>query len=185
MTPRSAQPAPVGSWDDDRRRSDAVGVRVPDSAAARAAHDLIGHHADAMLYGHSARSYLFAVLLGRAERATWDEEALYVGCILHDIGLTAAFNDAVTDFEQTSAHTAADLTRQFDWPPARRDNVGRSIVMHMARDVAAGESMETRLLDAGVSCDVSGSRLAEIDDATRGAILEQFPAAGSSQSSHT
>lgn len=44
----------------DLWRTELVGVRVPDTSAARAALLLIRRYADSMLYGHSVRSFVFA-----------------------------------------------------------------------------------------------------------------------------
>jgi hypothetical protein len=67
-----------------------AGVRVPDSDAARAAERLSREASPRTLYAHAVRSFLYASLLAKRDRERVDEEALYVGCVLHDIGLTSA-----------------------------------------------------------------------------------------------
>jgi HD domain len=68
----------------------AIGARVPDRDAARAAEELCREVSAWILYAHCLHSYLFAVLLGREDGMSHDEEALYVACLLHDVGLTPA-----------------------------------------------------------------------------------------------
>jgi HD superfamily phosphodiesterase len=128
-----------------------------------------------MLYAHAVRSYLFAALLARHDRMSVDEEALYVGCVLHDIGLTPSYEDPVRAFEHVSADVAVDLTGSFGWQPERRSNVRRAIVLHMAEEVAESESPETRALEAGVALDVTGNRLADVDERAVGEIFRHFP----------
>jgi hypothetical protein len=155
-------------------RTSIAGVRPPDTAVARAAEGLCREASDWALYAHTARSYYFAMLLARGERVGVDEEALYVGCILHDIGLTPAYDDPVRPFEHISA-AAANLVSTFRWPRVRRDNLERAVILHMADEVDDGESPEARMLEAGVACDVTGHRLDELDPRAREDILRQLP----------
>lgn len=152
-----------------------AGVRVPDTAAAGAAEELCREASDWVLYAHAARSYYFAMLLARGERVGVDAEALYVGCILHDLGLTTAYDDPVRPFEHLSAAAAGELVTRFGWPQGRRDNLERSVVLHMAAEVDDGESAETRMLEAGVACDVTGHRVDELDRRARDDVLGQLP----------
>jgi hypothetical protein len=62
----------------------------------------------------------------------YDEEALYVGCVLHDIGLTPRFDDPVRPFEHVSADTCAELVERHSWALPRRYRLHRAVVLHMA-----------------------------------------------------
>ncbi len=148
-----------------------AGVAVPDSATARAAEALARERGPWMLYAHAKRSYLWAALLARGER--YDAEALFVAAVLHDIGLAPGFEDPVRPFEVVGADVA--VAQVPDWEQARRDNVQRAIVLHMATEIAASESPEVRLLDAGVTCDVRGRDLEHIGARERDAILRELP----------
>jgi hypothetical protein len=148
-----------------------AGIAVPDSATARAAEALARERSPWMLYAHAKRSYLWAALLARGER--YDAEALFVAAVLHDIGLTPSYEDPVRPFEEVGADVA--VAQVPDWDTPRRDNVHRAIVLHMATEIAASESAEVRLLDAGVTCDVRGRDLEHVGDRERGAILRFLP----------
>ena len=65
-----------------------------------------------MLDGHAVRSYVFATLLAARDGIGSDQELLYVGCVLHDIGLTPRFADPVRAFEHVSADTCAQLVER-------------------------------------------------------------------------
>jgi HD superfamily phosphodiesterase len=150
-------------------------IRVPDSDAARAAERLSREQSPQTLYAHAVRSFLFASLLARRDRQLVDEEALYVGCILHDIGLTPRHKHPSRAFEYVSADVAMELSETFDWPERRRSDLGRAIILHMAEEVAASETAEARLLEAGVALDVTGHRLADVDSFALREILRRLP----------
>jgi HD superfamily phosphodiesterase len=158
-----------------RTASVVAGIRLPDSEVASVAEQLSREASDRMLYAHAVRSYLFAVLLARLDGLSVDDEALYVGCVLHDIGLTPSYEDPVKAFEHVSADVAVDLTGSFGWRPERSSNLHRAIVLHMAEEVAESESPEARALEAGVALDVTGNRLAEVDERAYLEIFRHFP----------
>jgi len=152
-----------------RRLPDIAGVRVPDSRAAVEAEQLCRQESSPMLYAHSLRSYYFAALLGKRDDLRFDAELLFIGCVLHDIGLTPAYDDPARSFEYVSADFAAELAEKHRWALARRYTLHRSIVLHMAPEISPVELPEVLLLEAGVACDVSGTR---VDDISRRALKE-------------
>jgi hypothetical protein len=107
-----------------------------------------------MLYAHALRSYFFACLLGSADGLRFDEELLYVGCVLHDVGLTPAYDEPVRSFEYVGADVAAELAERHGWALDRRHTLHRSIVLHMAPSISPTELPEVLLLEAGspVTC---------------------------------
>ena len=64
-------------------------VRIADSRAAKESEQLSRQDCSPMLDANALRSYYFAALIDRSDGLGSDEEPLYVGCVLHDIGLTA------------------------------------------------------------------------------------------------
>jgi HD domain len=141
---------------------DVAGVPLPESAAAQDAEQTLRSLAPWALYAHSLRSYVFASLIASRDGLHVDREALYVGCVLHDLGLTPAYEHPSRPFEQVSAVAAQALTARHGWEAARRATVGRSILLHMAAEVGEGESPEARALEAGVSLDVTGRGIADL-----------------------
>jgi HD domain len=69
-----------------------AGVRLVDSAIARAATELSLTVSPQYLFNHAMRTFLFGSLVGRAMGKSFDEEILYLACILHDLGLTDEFS---------------------------------------------------------------------------------------------
>ena len=159
---------------DAPRLPDIEGVRIPDSRAAKEAERLCHQESSPMLYAHALRSYYFAALLGRSDGLGFDEELLYVGCVLHDIGLTTTYDDPVRSFEYVSADVAAELAAKHRWALARRYTLHRSIVLHMAAEISPVELPEVLLLEAGVACDVSGTRAGEISRRVVSEIVARY-----------
>ncbi len=127
-----------------------------------------------MLYAHALRSYFFAWLLGKGDGLRFDEELLYVGCVLHDIGLTPAYDDPVRSFEFVGADVAAGLAERHSWALTRRHTLHRSIVLHMAPEISPAEVSEVLLLEAGIACDVSGAGSDEISRRAMQEIVARY-----------
>lgn len=153
-------------------------IRVPDSAAAAEAEQLARAESSPMLYGHALRTYFFAALLAAHDGKRYDEELLYVGCVLHDIGLTARYDDPVRPFEHVSADTCAELAERHGWALCRRYRLHRAVVLHMAPVLPPAEEVEVLLLEAGVACDVSGARSRQVSDRAIQELLARYPRAG-------
>jgi HD domain len=152
-------------------------VRVPDSAAAADAERLARVESSPMLYGHVLRSYFFAALLAVHDEMDYDQELLYVGCVLHDIGLTPRFADPIRPFELVSADTCAELVERHDWALPRRYRLHRAVVLHMAPTLPPAEEAEVLLLEAGVACDVTGARSREVSGRAIDEPLARYPRA--------
>lgn len=150
-------------------------IRVPDSATARDAEALAFEASSPMLYCHALRSYFFAALLAEKDGVSYDLELLYVGCVLHDLGLTPEFDDPVRPFEHVSADAAAELTERRGWELRRRYELHRAIVMHMAPSISPAEQAEVLLLEAGVACDVAGVRSDQVGERAIVELLRQYP----------
>jgi hypothetical protein len=153
-------------------------VRVPDSAAAAEAERLARAESSPVLYGHALRSYFYSALLAARDRIDYDQELLYVGCVLHDIGLTPRFADPVRPFEHVSADTCAELAERHGWALPRRYRLHRAVVLHMAPTLPPAEEAEVLLLEAGVACDVTGARSQEVNARAIEELLARYPRAG-------
>lgn len=146
---------------------------VPDSSVAREAEDVCRDTSSASLANHGYRSYAWGAILGIAEGIRFDAETFYVSALLHDIGLTPAF-DRGGCFEQDGADAAHELVMRGGWSADRAEVVRQAIYLHM-HDVDDGDPPEAHLLAYGTSVDVSGRRTDEITDETRGIVVDVFP----------
>lgn len=150
-------------------------VEVPASRVVREAEELAFEVSSRELYGHSVRSYVYAAALGTAAEHDFDAELLAVGALLHDIGLTEAFGDPSRAFELASADVAAALVERHDWGLTRRYTMHRGIVLHMAPSIPPGDITEVQLLEAGISCDVTGGRRQDLGLRDHRDVLDVFP----------
>ena len=64
-----------------------AGIRVPDSALAKATTEYIRDIESDLLYHHSRRVFLFGALSGERKQLAYNPELLYVGAMFHDLGL--------------------------------------------------------------------------------------------------
>src|SRR6187200_3152492 len=87
------------------------GVTVPDSKLAREATELLRDTASSLLFNHSCRVHYFGALACQGNGLTFDSELLYIGSMLHDIGLTAKYSSATERFEVDGANAARDFLR--------------------------------------------------------------------------
>src|SRR5208283_5236734 len=61
-----------------------AGIPMVDTMVAKAANELALSASPPYLYNHAVRTYLFGALIGRAAKLKFDEELLYLACVLHD-----------------------------------------------------------------------------------------------------
>jgi SAM-dependent methyltransferase len=105
---------------DSVARIDLETILPPDGAVSRAAEALAAEVSEPWLFNHSARAYLWARLLLPDLR--FDDEAVYVALMLHDLGLTQAFMDRSGEevcFTRPAAREAHRLTRSMGWEERR------------------------------------------------------------------
>jgi hypothetical protein len=72
--------------------SSVAGVRIVDSGIVKVATELSQTVSPPYLFNHAMRAFLLGSLTGRVRGMKFDEELLYLACILHDLGLTERFS---------------------------------------------------------------------------------------------
>src|SRR5262245_6220769 len=82
-----------------------AGVIVPDTPLVARAIELARKHSEPYLFNHAMRSWLFAVAIALLRGTAHDPEVLAVATLLHDLGLTKAF-DGPLRFEVEGANAA-------------------------------------------------------------------------------
>ncbi|MDI2125726.1 HD domain-containing protein [Yinghuangia seranimata] len=155
-----------------------AGVRAAEGRAAEAAFAVCAEYTDAALANHSLRSYFFGAAYAEARGIAFDRELFYVAALLHDLGLTPAFDSHTLPFEEAGGHVARVLTAGLGWDLARRDRAAELIVRHMRDDVTADEDAESHLLQVGTSIDVSATGLGDVDPDFTAALMRRVPRLG-------
>ena len=153
-----------------------AGIAVPQTALAAAAYEVATELPPALL-NHSVRSYLFARLVAQSRalepRVDFDDELLYVACVLHDTGL-AASADSGARFEVDGADLASQLLASHGIQPERATVVWDAIALHTSFGIAERKQPEVQLARAGIALDF-GTGAEIVPDDTANAIHEAWP----------
>ena len=146
----------------------------PTTPIARAAAALAGDVSPPFLFNHSARTFAWACLIADKDGIAFDRELLYVGAILHDIGLTETFAGPRC-FENEGAAAAATFARDNGWDPMRAERLAEAIRLHMHPRVVVEDSAEGFLLDQATGCDCRGHRIEDLDRDAATDVVARYP----------
>jgi hypothetical protein len=150
----------------------------PDTPAGTSALAVATRFYSPALLHHCLRSYLWAAKYAEAHGIAFDDELLYVSAMLHDLGLTDAFDSHRVDFEVAGGNLAWVFGTAAGWSPARAARAEEIIVLHMRPDVSADADPEAHLLQVATSWDVAGRRPEEFPAELRAEILARHPRQG-------
>lgn len=153
--------------------STVAGVRLVDSKTAVAATRLSRSASPRYLFNHAIRTFLLGSLIGRAKGQRFDEELLYLACVLHDLGLTERFRGDLP-FEIQGAEAAKMHLEEGGYPKDRAEIVWDGIAMH-ASLIGHYKRPEISLVGEGAGADVVGPDFSQITQAEVDEILEVFP----------
>lgn len=136
-----------------------AGFAVPDTELATAADALARSVSPSFVYNHTVRSYLFARELAAASglraEVDYDEELVYVACILHDLGVTEFANNDKR-FEVDGADAAAAFLTARGVEPARVQPVWNAIALHTSDGLAPHFGPVEAVTQQGIAADILG-----------------------------
>jgi len=141
--------------------SKVAGVILPDSALARDATQLAYEASDPFLFNHVMRTYVFAALLAERRQLRFDRELVYVGAVLHDLGLTARFETQDRRFEVDGAFAARDFMESRQQSPQRMQLIWDAVALHSCFGITAYKEPDIALVHLGTSVD-GGAYIDEI-----------------------
>jgi hypothetical protein len=169
-------------------RREAVGERPslalpdpPDSALSLLAEERARELSAPALYAHCLRTWAFAVLFAQRDRIDHDGELLYLACVLHDLGLTAAHDQrdpTAACFAVEGARAAHELLCGQGEAEDRAATVAQAITLHLNVTVPKRLGAEAHLLSKGVSLDTIGRRLHRLPGARVCDVEERWPREG-------
>ncbi|MEO3926800.1 HD domain-containing protein [Micromonosporaceae bacterium B7E4] len=111
----------------------------------------------APIFNHSLRSYLFGRAVGQRQglRAAhdYDDELLFLGCVLHDVGLSDEGNGRQT-FDLDGADLAAEFLGREGVAPDRVEIVWNAIALHLTPHIARRKRPEIALVSTGAGVDL-------------------------------
>jgi hypothetical protein len=149
-------------------------LATPTSPISLAAADLARQASPPFLFNHGARTFAWAVMIADKDRVAYDRELLYVGAILHDLGLTEAY-DGPRCFENEGAAAAAAFARDQGWDAVRAERLAEAIRLHMHPRVVPEDGAEGYLLGEATGCDCRGHRAGELDPAAVAEVVAGIP----------
>ena len=150
-----------------------AGIRMVDSSIARKAVQLGRECSAPYLFNHSVRTFLFGSLTGRALGQHFDEEELFLACILHDLGLTDRFQGELP-FEIQGAQAAKHFLEENAYSKEGADTIWDGIAMH-ASAIGQFKRPEIALVGAGAGADVLGPDSSQIKKSEIDEIVHAFP----------
>ena len=152
-------------------------ILPPDSAICIAAEAICAEASEPFLFNHCMRAYVWARLLN--DQPSFDDEALYVSLLLHDLGLTERYRSQFGEcFTLSAAREANRLAIAHGWDDRRARLVADAIALHLNVTVAARHGPEAQLVRIGSGADVAGFRLDRLSAGQRHAVVERFPRLG-------
>ncbi|MFE4974742.1 HD domain-containing protein [Kitasatospora sp. NPDC056651] len=152
-----------------------AGVRVPDSALAREATELVREAASPLLFDHSRRVFLFGALRGAEQGLEFDPELLYVGAMFHDLGLTGRFARTDQRFEIDGADEARRFLAAHGITGEPADRVWTAIALHTTPEIPLRMAPEIALVTRGVELDVLGIGYHAVPAERREAVVAAHP----------
>jgi len=151
------------------------GIKIPDSAMAREAAELVRDLAGEFLFTHSQRVYFWAGLAGIRQGLTFDPELLYTAAMFHDLGLTKAYGRSQLRFEVDGANAARDFLRSHAIAEADTQKVWNAIALHTTPGIPEHMQAEVALLHAATAMDVVGRGYEQFTAEERNAVVAQYP----------
>ena len=151
---------------------------IPDSELAKKATQLVAEVSPKFLYHHCVRSYLFGEILGKRDGIKFDRELLYLGAVLHDLGLTERFDRGEQRFEVDGADAARAFVLEHGLSDEKAEIVWDAIALHTSIGIASRKRSEIALVHLGVSADVLGIGLENIDPETIERVIDNYSRLG-------
>src|SRR5258706_15689812 len=126
---------------------------------------------------HSIRSFLYARMLAEDEGcltdAAYDEQLLFAGTVMHDLGL-GRHAQGLARFEVEGADLAAAVLRDHGVAEADVDRVWEAIALHACEGIADRRGLLTYLTHKGVYFDI-GKLGDGVADRLRRAVFDAYP----------
>lgn len=154
---------------------------IPDSELCRKATGLVTKVSPDFLHNHCLRTFIFAQQLGQQNQLEFDLELLYLGAVMHDLGLTDAF-EGQQRYEVEGADAARKFVCKHGLLPAKAEVVWDAIALHTSAGIASRKRPEIALVHLGAGLDVFGIGAEELSADLVHQAFEEYPRLGLTQS---
>ena len=154
-----------------------AGIRVPDSEICVSAMTYAERVSDPFLFNHAMRTYAFGALAGTAASHRYDDELLFLGAVLHDLGLTEAV-EVTSRFEVDGADAAKAFLSERGFDDRKAELVWDAIALHTTLTVPQRKAPEIALVQMGAGIDVGAIPRNGLSADLVDAVLEAWPRLG-------
>ena len=127
-------------------------MKHPDTAVCLAAMALARDHSPPFLFNHVMRTFAFGRDAGALRSVQYDKEMLFLGCVLHDLGLIEKFIGE-NRFEVDGADAAADFLSRQGYSDRKIATIWDAIALHTTPGVPQRKQPEIALLQLGAGID--------------------------------
>lgn len=151
---------------------------IPDSEIAKKATQLVAEVSSKSLYHHCVRTYLFGEILGKRDGLKYDRELLYLGAVMHDLGLTEKFDSGEQRFEVDGADAAQAFVLEHGLSAEKAEIVWDAIALHTSSGIASRKQPEIALVHLGAGADLFGMGLEDIAPETIEKVIDSYSRLG-------
>jgi len=152
-------------------------MQHPDTAICLAALDLARDHSPPFLFNHVMRTYGFGRAAATLQGAQVDDEMLFLGCMLHDLGLVDAFIRE-DRFEIDGADAAAEFLSKQGYSDKKIAVIWDAIALHTTLSISQRKQPEIALLQMGAGIDIGAIPRSLLTPETVEIILSEYPRLG-------
>ena len=152
-------------------------MQHPDTEVCLAAMELARDHSPPFLFNHVMRTFAFGRDAGALRCAQYDHEMLFLGSVLHDLGLVERFIGG-DRFEIDGADAAADFLSRQGYSDRKVAVVWDAIALHTTPGVPQRKQPEIALVQLGAGIDIGAIPRSLVTPESVEVILAEFPRLG-------
>ena len=152
-------------------------MKHPDTEMCLVAMQLVRDHSPPFLFNHVMRTHAFGRDAGALRGMQYDQEMLFLGCVLHDLGLVEEFI-GVGRFEIDGADAAADFLSRQGYSDRKIAVIWNAIALHTTPGVPQRKQPEIALLQLGAGIDIGVIPRALVTPESVDIILAEYPRLG-------
>ena len=152
-------------------------MQHPDTSVCIAALELARNHSPPFLFNHVMRTYAFGQTAGALQDTQYDEEMLFLGSVLHDLGLVETFIGK-DRFEIDGADAASEFLSKQGYSDRKIAVIWDAIALHTTPGVPQRKQPEIALVQLGAGIDVGAIPRSLVTPESVEIILAEYPRLG-------
>lgn len=152
-------------------------MQYPDTQICIAAMELARDHSPPFLFNHVMRTFFFGRAAGAVQKSKYDEEILFLGAVLHDLGLVEKFIRE-DRFEIDGADAASDFLSKQGYSDKKIAVIWDAIALHTTPGIPQRKQPEIALVQLGAGIDVGAVPRSFVTPETVEIVLAEYPRIG-------